>query len=126
MPASHAYVWLLTVPSGGITVVAVLRCLALIIGFKMTIKRAQEADVLPLYREFARALGERWYRGECDRSLPEAVATWSRPWQNYRRPRRNPEESERHPKCLPGVREQRRRLHGPHCERINCERINCK
>jgi hypothetical protein len=122
MSATHAYMWLLTVPPSGMTVVAVLRCLALITGFKMTFKRAQEADVVPLYREFARALGGRWYRGERDRSLPEAVVTRSHPGQNYRTSRRNPEESERHSKCLQRVGEQRRRLHGSHCERLNCER----
>ena len=68
MSASHMYTWLLTMPAGGVLVVAVLRCLTLSIGFKMTLKRAPKADLLPLYREFAHALSARGHREEGDPS----------------------------------------------------------
>jgi hypothetical protein len=64
MSASHVYTWLLTMPAGGVVVVAILRCLTLSIGLRMTLKRAPRADLLPLYREFAHALSAKGHRGE--------------------------------------------------------------
>jgi hypothetical protein len=58
MFASHIYLWPLAAAAGG-TVVSGLRCLALFIGLRLTLKKAPSADRLPIYREFARALSSK-------------------------------------------------------------------
>src|SRR5581483_344190 len=122
MSAGHVFTWLLTLPAGGMVVVAILRCVALFAGFRMTYKKASKADLLPLYREFARALVTKRHQRESDPPSYETVDDRGRPWQTRSRVRRNPEESERQPKRLPRVGEQRGRLHGSHCERLHHKR----
>jgi hypothetical protein len=55
MFGSHIYLWPLAVAAGG-AIVTGMRCVALLIGLKWTLKGVTKADRLAAYREFARAL----------------------------------------------------------------------
>jgi hypothetical protein len=63
MFASHAYQWPLVAVTGGAAVASALRYLTLFIGLRLALKGAPEADRLPIFREFARALHPRRHRG---------------------------------------------------------------
>lgn len=53
---SQAYLWPLVTMAGVTVVVAVLRCLTLFIGLRLTLNGARRDDRVEIYREFARAL----------------------------------------------------------------------
>jgi hypothetical protein len=55
MFGSHVYLWPLAVAASG-AIVAGMRCGALLIGLRWTLKAVTKADRLAAYREFARAL----------------------------------------------------------------------
>jgi hypothetical protein len=62
MFASQVYQWPF-IAGGSCAVVALaLRCVALFLGLRLALKEAPQADRLPIYREFARALAMRGHR----------------------------------------------------------------
>jgi hypothetical protein len=66
MFASHASWWPLAAAVGATVIASGLRCLALLVGFKLALKSVPKIDRLAVYREFARALS---LRGNEDNSL---------------------------------------------------------
>jgi hypothetical protein len=59
MFASHASWWPLAAAAGATVVASGLRCLALLVGFRLALKSAPKMDRLAVYREFARAVSLR-------------------------------------------------------------------
>jgi hypothetical protein len=69
-PLADGAAYLLPLAGGAVVVVAALRYLTLFIGLVLALHRAPETDRLPIYREFARALGPRPRRGRPDAEEP--------------------------------------------------------